>query len=493
MRHRTFTRSFAGAPVIHRPESLLGRWPRVQPGIAGRPLLFIGLCPLAVFMPYILVNRTVTSAFALAILPAAIWLGLRPLGGLYIGLALILTLPSWLTVGAAQGSIGRLASVAAASSLLINRRVHLRWHVADYALAALFAVIILGWILQYDATHSGRVVSDELTPIGFYIGARAVPRNRLSAVMAVVLFAGTIGALTVLYEGLRGYSIFISPTQYRWDTPGTLFRPGGIFGSPPEASTALCIVFLFGLGALAELRGKVKAAAIVCLVICAFALISTFTRAPLIAAAVGILLFLWLTRSPLLRPMRVVWFGVVLVAIILISLPRLEGNSTFQLGLVRPGTLAEREGYWQIALPIATDNAHNFIFGIGTAALETPQVSAAAPLAADLAIRPQSVEDSLHSEYVTTLVEQGVIGLVAVAFFFASALVPAARVARRDGDPCCAALAAGIVSVAIVMTVDTVFLDSVSFSLIMLTTGLAATIGGQAAATRPGAYRPAGL
>ncbi len=304
----------AGAPVRLDTHALGARWQRLQPEAVAPPLLFGGLCALAVVMPYILVNRTLTSAFALSILPAALWLGLRPLGGLYIGLAMILSVPSWLTVGAAQASIGRLAAIAAASSLLVNRRVHLRWQVTDFALAAFVAVIVLGWLLQYDPTHSGRVVSDELTPIGFYIGARAVPRGRVSTVMAVVLFAGTIGALTVLYEASKGYPIFVSPTQYKWDAPGALFRPGGIFGSPPEASTTLCIVCLFGLGALADLRGKVRAAAIVCLMICALALIATFTRAPLIAAAVGILLFLWLTRSPLLRPMRVLWFGVILAA-----------------------------------------------------------------------------------------------------------------------------------------------------------------------------------
>jgi O-antigen ligase len=214
------------------------------------------------------------------------------------------------------------------------------------------------------------------------------------------------------------------------------------------------------------------------------AIIATFTRAPMIGAGAGIIFFLWLTRSPLLRLTRVFWFTVVLGALLLVLLPRLEGTSTFQQGIVRPGNLTGRENYWAIALPIVTESPHNFVFGIGTAALETPSLSTDAPIPPDVAIRPQTFEDSLHSQYVTTMVEQGAVGLAATVLLLLSGLLPAARVARVDRDPGSAAIAGGILVVAIVMSVDTVFLDPAIFSFLMLGTGLAASIATQSSAAR---------
>ena len=42
--------------------------------------------------------------------------------------------------------------------------------------------------------------------------------------MTLTLFAGTVGALTVIYEFARGYPIFTDPTKYLWNT-----LPGGLF------------------------------------------------------------------------------------------------------------------------------------------------------------------------------------------------------------------------------------------------------------------------
>jgi O-antigen ligase len=204
----------------------------------------------------------------------------------------------------------------------------------------------------------------------------------------------------------------------------------------------------------------------------------------MIGIGVAFVVFLWLTRSRLLRPMRVLWFAVVLGVVLLVVLPRLEATSTFQQGIVRPGNLTARESYWSIALPILTASPHNFIFGIGTATLETPGLSVGALTPAAVALRPQTFSNSLHSEYVTILVEQGLVGLAAAAFFLLSAFLPVARIARQAADPQCAALAAALVAVAIVMAVDTVFLDPASFSLIMLATGLAAAVSSQRAADR---------
>ena len=429
----------------------------------------------AIGLGLLVAHSSAVAALALVAAPPIAYVLTKSQGGLALGLILVLVLPYWLTLGTAQASVLRVGSAAAAVTLLVTRRFRLTF--VDCALVVLVAVIVLGWLFQYDQPHVGRVVTIELTPLGFYFGARALPQNRVQNVMSVALFAGTVGALTVLYEFLQGQPVFIDPSQYVWNaTDSSVFRPGGIFGSPPGAATVLCFVILFGIAYVTNVRGWKRLLTVGCLGICSVTLVTTLTRGGIIGLSVGIVVFLWLLRSPLLRPLRVAWFAFAVGLVIFVVLPTFQHSSTFQQAVVRPGNLAARESFWKEALPIATANGHNFVFGVGTGTLETPVVANDVGVPAQLAEAPDLVQNSLHNQYVTTLFEQGAIGVGALLLFLLAALLPAARAARRTASPTHAALAASIVAVAIVMTVDTVLLHGPSFAMIMITAGLAATL-----------------
>ncbi len=441
---------------------------------------------LSLALALVLVHFSALAVVGVALVPPVVWLLSRSYGGLVLGLLLVLTVPYWHTFGSAQFTTLRLASFAAATTLLVTRRVAL--HRIDLALLLFVLVLVAGWLLQYDQPHAGRVLSTELTPIGFYLGARALPKERVQLVFRVAIYAGTAGALTVIYEYLRHHAVFVSPVHYDWNAAATgqyIFRPGGVYGSPPGASTVMAFVILFGLAGLTVERGRTKVASAFCACVCAIALVLTFTRAGMIAAAVGVLVFLWLIRSPLLRPIRVAWAVMAMIALLVVLLPKLETTTTFQNGLLRGGTLATRESYWSIALPVAASSPHTLLFGIGTGALETPLIASNALVHGDLAIAPQLFSNSLHSEYVTILVEQGLVGLAALILFFAVTGVAIAREARKARDPVRAALAASIVAFAIIMSVDTAFVNGPSFSMLMLASGLAANLmcAGRAAHT----------
>ena len=189
-------------------------------------------------------------------------------------------------------------------------------------------------------------------------------------VMLAVLLAGTVGALTVVFEFLRGHAVFVDPTAYVWSaSDSTIFRPGGVFGSPPGAATVLCVVMLIGLGCLAH-GGRRARPLLICLSICAVALVLTFTRGDIVAAGVGMVVFLWLLRSPLLRPLNVAWLLAAVLCTVIVVIPQVQGSQTVQEGILRSGTLADRESYWSAALPVATSSPHNLIFGIGTGVAE---------------------------------------------------------------------------------------------------------------------------
>jgi O-antigen ligase len=161
----------------------------------------------------------------------------------------------------------------------------------------------------------------------------------------------------------------------------------------------------------------------------------------------------------------------------------LQTNTTFQQGIVRPGNLAGRVTFWNWALPIATSSPHNLVFGVGATSLETPAISTTAPLPAAVAEVPVAFEKSLHSQYVTTLVEQGLIGLAALAFLLLAPFVAGARTAR--GHPAGGAAAASVLAFAIMSVAGNDLLHGPSFALLLVAAGIAATLRESTSAGHP--------
>ena len=430
-------------------------------------------CGLALVSAHMLVHGSASRGLALAALPlVVVWVVSRPSRGLTLGLILILAVPSWYKLGGRHAY--QIAELLLVLSLVGSRSVRLNY--TDYAVAAYIAIQVLDWLLQYNQPGTWHIVLDQVTAIGFYMGARVVRRSAFQRIASLILFAGTLGALTVIYEYARGHVIFVDPTTYFWNSvAGNLFRPGGIYASPPGAATVLCFTIFFGLAAVRGLRGRTRALAIGCLGVCVVALVLTFTRGNIIGLAVGLLVFLWLVRSPLLRLRRVVPFVLALAAALIVALPALEQNPTFYKGIVRPGTFGARESYWSLALPIATSSTHNLIFGIGSGALETQALNPLAPLPLVVAERPQTYTTSLHNQYIANLIQEGLVGVVALVVLLGVGCVPAARAARATRDPTYAAISASILAFAISCTVVTPQSHQPSFAMFMFTMGLAAT------------------
>ncbi len=448
-------------------------WRRTRHGQDRRDIGLLGFgCVGGIALAYLVVHVSPAAAIALVMLPLAGWVVTRTNGGISLGLVLVLVFPYWLAVGSGSASVLRVASLAAAFTVVINGGFKLK--LADYSLLLLAVIIILGWLLQYRQPGINHFVLSALTPVGFYLGARAVTPARIPRVLLVIVFAGSVGALTVLYELLRGSVVYADPTAYAWKaTSSAIFRPGGIFGSPPGAATVLCFVILVGLGCLHVSRGRLRAILVICITVDVLALAATFTRAGFIAVGIGSVAFLWMVRSSLLRPLRVAWFAVAVLVTVLAVFPAVEGSATVQEGLVRPGDLSARAGLWQLALPDVASSPHTLIFGFGTGRIEAPFINASVAVPRQLASTPALFQNSAHSQYVTTLFEQGLVGLAALAVFLGLSCLPAIRRARAMVDPVLASLAASLIAVAVMATVDTIFDHGPSFAMTMAATGLA--------------------
>lgn len=440
----------------------------------GGLLIAIGAA-LAVALAFALVHGgSAAAVVAIALLPPAVWLLSRSYGGLALGLILILVLPYWHSLGVPHLTILRAAALAALVTLLVNRKITFRR--LDLALVVFVLLLVADW-LRYRQPGASSALVYMLVPVGFYIGARALPPRHIPTVVLIVVIAGALGGLTVIYEYMRGGVVFHNPTAYDWNaTNDSIFRPGGVFGSPPAASSVMCCVVLFGIACMATFRGKKRLLVVLCTLIASVALVLTFTRAAMIAAGLGIILILWLIRSPLLRPLRVAWFVAALAAVYFLVLPSLEGNTTFQEGILRGGTLAAREGYWSVALPVATSNVHDFVLGFGTGTLEALRTAPNATVASRIATSPTLTGNSLHSQYMTTLFEQGAVGLASLVVLLLAGIIPTARIARTTREPIVAATAATILAFAVIMLVDSVTFVPPAFAMLMLAFGFAGAL-----------------
>jgi O-antigen ligase len=304
--------------------------------------------------------------------------------------------------------------------------------------------------------------------------------------MTVMVVAGAVGAVTVIYEAEVAHVVFADPDSYVWiASDSTIFRPGGIFGSPPGAAAVLAMTILVGLPLLADARGRQKFGLAACMGVSLLALVLTFTRAGVIALACGIVVYLLLTERRLVTLPRVTMAGIGITVFMLMVFPSLETNSTYQQGVVRPGNLSERESFWRLAMPIATANVQTMTLGIGSGSAAIGRAKNGS-IPAELATSPVLVEHGTHSQYVMALLENGVIGLAALVAWLAAALAAAVKLARRRAGAIAAALAGALTAFAVIMVVNNALLDPPSFAMAALSSGLivALVAGERQAATQ---------
>lgn len=435
-----------------------------------RAVILVGLA--AVIVGYAITKGSVMIALALVAIPLLACRRFTRYDGLAVGVMLTLSVPYWYTLGSSQSATFRVAAVFALATALFAGRA--RFTFVDGAIIAIVLIAVLGWLLQDDQPHVGKIVLSELLPFSFYFSARSLSAKHVPRVMALVAVVGMVGAVTVIGEFVAGHVLFPNTGGYDWEPSATLiFRPGGIFGSPPGAATVLAMAILCSVP-IAPLRDTKwrawRALRRTALAVMVLACVMTFTRAGLIGLAVGLLAYLWLMRSSLLTPARVLAAVVTLSVGVAVLLPQIEHTKTFQAGIVRPGDLTARENYWKLALPIMTTNSHNAIFGIGTERTAVPRVGGT--MTSALASAPALIYHGTHNQYVLTALEEGLVGLLALIAWIAATIRTGLQTVRREHDALSAALVGATAAFAVMMSADNAFLHPPSLAMAALISGL---------------------
>ena len=345
---------------------------------------------------------------------------------------------------------------------------------------AFVAATIFSFVSEGPYTyHSVTAFLLYLLPLGFYVAPRGFSHGVWVRIFWALFIGGTVASLTVLYEFFVIHRPLIHSSTYLWNpTTSFIFRPGGVFGGPPQAAAALSMTALSGLALLVTTVGVRRRIVWVCLSLSVTALVVTFTRAGMVGFVVGALLFVLLWRPVAFG--RLAYCAAALsIVFVVVVIQHLASSSWYQKGVTRQGTLADRENRWKLAWPLVTNSTQHLLIGHGVNALAVgvPNGLPGTPQP-DLAAVPTILDTSPHSQYIRTLLEQGFVGLALLLAWLAGAVGKAAVAIRRRANvadsPFLAACAAGIVSFLVVCLVDDALSTPSSRGIVALLAGLIA-------------------
>jgi O-antigen ligase len=378
---------------------------------------------------------------------------------LVAAVGIMLALPSWQTIGRAQLTVERAAVLLVLLALVMRayrRGLGGRLHVADAAVAALIAYTCVDWALGSRLPNELRLVINYLIPLVFYFGLRAFAQIRWT-ILWTVLVSTTCASLTVFYEFfVARRPLFVDAEAYRWLADSSrLFRPAGVFGSPPAAGTALAVAVFAGIALLARTGGAARILVWACIALDISGVVVTFTRAPMIGLAAGVVAYLVVVR-PRIWP-RLVYASVGLALVgALIVIPRIERTSWLQEGVLRKGTLAARQSYWHDSLPFVTNSYRHLWFGHGVNSLFVGRPELPGTPSTDLATDPLLLEIGPHSQYVRTLLEGGIVAFVLLVAWLGGALLSGLRTRTRIDSSALPLIGFGTASLVLFALVATV-------------------------------------
>jgi len=404
-------------------------------------------------------------------------LSAEPRRGLLWGVLIVLLIPATTTVGGGKLSVIRVAALLVALAVAFDLRRPAtvgRLSAVDWCVAGFCVVGIVGWLLEAQPPHGSAFAINYVLPLAFYVGARRFGAD-VDQVINVIFVGASLASLTVLYEALVVHRpLFADPTSYYWSaTSAFIFRPGGVFGGPPQAASVLAMSTLCGLPLVYRAHGMKRIGLSACLIASFAALVLTFTRGPLLGFALGLVAF-----AVLLGPATWARFayagGTLGVFAAVALLPHIQTTAWFEKGVLRGGTLAARQVVWNQTRALITDSTSHELFGHGTnsVVIGTPWLPGDPP--ADIAQVPALTQAGAQDQYIRTLIEGGATGLLLLVGWILGAVANGVALSfRRARDRrTAAALTAACVAFAVTALVDDALRQSQTEVMLALVTGL---------------------
>jgi len=403
--------------------SVTARWPL---NLAAPWLLIpAGLAALLVLVYLVAHGRTKYAVIGVGL---AVLVALLPRSrgaGFLLAVGVLLVIPYW------YAHVWLVAPIVVIIGLTAGR-ARTRFHPLDLVFAAVVLIFTASWLVHPELRIPLKHFEEGILPLGFYLWARlSLDQRTLPRLLLVMLVAGAAAAGTVLYETARGSSVFVDPLRYQWaGTLTNVFRAGGVFGGSPTAATVLAMVLL---ATIPVHRQHPKTARVLSALILA-GVVVTLDRAGYLGLIVGALLFAILL--PYRRWLPVAGLAVILLvaALVVTNLPSttssIAHSKLVTAGLVRSNTISYRESLLADAVHLIDDSTSHLLFGRGFDAFEALSGRHDLHMAAatDLWIRQNGPND----DYVRALLEQGLVGLLAVVGWLLGSLALGLRACLRQ-------------------------------------------------------------
>lgn len=444
----------------------------------------IGLCSaaLAALVGVAYAKAGPGPAFALVLVPVVIYFILaQPGNGLALAGFTIMVVPYWYAIGTSQATVPRLTAALAGVGLVVGYRRGLKLTLPDMGVLGLAALAIVSYHSGLHIPHG--LLYEFLASLSLYLFARLTPPGTVRKAVWGLAVGGFVGAVSVIYEYVALKAPLVADqSQYGWyQTKDYIYRPGGLFGSPPAAAGGLAIGLLCAIGLRRGATGIWRRFLDFAIGIGVLALFLTFTRAGWVGFGLGLVLYFIFTVTDANVRRRLVIGGAIAAVLFLVVLPTVSGSDWFKLGVLRGGTLVAREDYWRLALPVSVDSPTHFIFGRGFLAVLSAR--SGGNVDPGLAAAPLLGELGAHNQFVLTLVEEGLIGLaLMLTWLLGSVVLPIKRLARldRDARPLLGGLVGAVVSFGALSLANDSLRDAQTTALGMLVAGLAVSIAANA-------------
>lgn len=399
---------------------------RLQAAPAAAGLAFGLAIAWGVVLSYLVVHGDAVWAGLLVILPVVIgWLLRRQGNGFLLAVTVMLVIPYW------YSHVWLIAPIVATVGLVAGIP-KIRVHPLDAVFSLVVALFVASWLFHRELQVPFKMFGEEMLPFGFYYGARlTLTRATFERLQWVMFCAGVVAAGTVMYEVVRGVSVFIDPAIYQWaGSSSSLFRAGGTFGGSPTAAIVLSVVIL-STSSLAVVRPDRRRLLFAGRLLILAAIAATFDRAGIIGLAGGSVVLAVLL--PFRHWQRVLWAALaagIAIYAVTISPSTLQSVTSSRIvtqGILRPSTLAYRQNLLADTLPLLTDSPSHTLFGRGFDA-------ALAPGFHDSALAVQTNLLSVHGpndDYLRAALEQGLTGLAAILAWLIGAIWLGVRTCRR--------------------------------------------------------------
>jgi O-antigen ligase len=315
------------------------------------------------------------------------------------------------------------------------------WPIASFAAATLLAALLSARPADSSAASRNVLLLASLWILRDALPDARAARNALLGLLGALGAASVVGIGQVVYcAEWPGWAARVSEAA-PWLGPlnpwlarlGTkCHRARAFYSIYMTLGGVLNIVLLATLPELLRARGRPLWAPIACLIaLVAFAL--TYVRGAWLgfAAGVGVL------GGSLRRGRRVLFGGLVALAVVLLLLPGVRGRARSITDPTDP-TSSERVLMWRSGVAMARDH---LLTGVGPGQVKRVYPMYAAPEVTN------KQRGHLHSSPVQILVERGLLGFAAWLWFFGAFFVYARRVARQVADdPAAATLVTGAIA-----------------------------------------------